>query len=181
MLYTGRLLSEYGTVKVLTPLSFKCEEKGVELTGTVMAKLDNPVHFFYRLRFSDGYQSDFSATQEGKWFDMANDKEYRAVAKLPYAPYAEAIQNDLRDLHTFEIFEEAYCFRMQVGGAMTNVYVLKDTDEEGGQYQVRFNGHYQFSLKKFKDKWFVCSKTDKKANINTELARNVYLMIESHL
>jgi hypothetical protein len=180
MLYTGRLLSEeYGEVKVLTPLSFKCEVKGVEIIATVTAKLNSPTSLFYRIRFSDGYQSDFSPMQEGRWYDLANEKEYRDITKRPYTPYAEAIQNDLRDLHTYEIYDDAYCFRMQVGGAMTNVYVLKDNEEDGGQYQVRFNGKYQFSLKRFKDKWFAGSKTDREANINSELARNISLMIES--
>jgi hypothetical protein len=181
MLYTGRLLNEeYGEVKILTPLSFKCEVKGTELTATVIAKLNNPVHFFYRIRFSDGYQSDFSPTQEGKWYDMANEKEFRDTTKHPYTPYAEAIQNDLRDIHLFETYEEAYCFRILVGGAMTNVYVVKDSEENGGEYNIRFNGKYQFSLKKVEDKWFTGSKYDKKATVNSELARNISLMIESH-
>jgi hypothetical protein len=182
MLYTGRLLGQdYGELKMLTPLSFKCDVKGMELIATITAKVNNPTDFVYRIRFSDGYQSDFTATHEGRWYDMANEKQYREASKRPYSPYADAIQNDLRDLHLFEIYEEAYSFRMQVGGTMTNVYVLKDSEEDGGFYNVRFNGQYQFSLTKAKGVWHAGSKYDKVAtsNINNELARNISLMIES--
>jgi hypothetical protein len=181
MFYTGRLLGkEYGELKMLTPISFTCEVKGRELIATVIGTLDHPIDFFYRIRFSDGYISDFTPSQGGTWYDMANEKEYKDANKHPYSPYAEAIQNDLRDLHQFQIYVEAYCFRIPVKGAMTNVYVLRDGEEEGGQYNVKFGGQYQFSLRRAKDTWFAGSKYDKKANVDSELARNVYLMIEAH-
>jgi hypothetical protein len=181
MLYTGRLLGEeYGELKTLTPLSFTCEVKGMALTATVIGRLNHPVNFFYRVRFSDGYISDFASTETARWYDMANEKDYRENKKHAYSPYADAIQNDLADLHLYEIYDESYCFRMPVHGALTNVYLLKDTEEDGGFYNVRYNGKYQFSLIKKGGVWNAGSKHDKKLKIDEELARNVSLMIETY-
>lgn len=181
MMYTGRLLGkEYGEfLEILPPLSFKCFVRGKEITATVAGKLFG-VDFFYRIKFSDGYVSDFAPSVSGRWCDMTNEPEYREQDKHPYSTYADAIQEDLSDMHLFDLNKERYCFRLKIQGKETNVFVYSNEEDGRYCYSVRYNGGYRFSLKKVNGGWEAWSmrKTNPE-KIDAELARNISLSIEA--
>src|SRR5687768_16904634 len=147
MKHSGCLLDDsYGEIKLLPqPLAFNCNIKGRKLKAEVIAEIRNPLNWYYRIKFSDGYTSDFYASQSGTWYDAANDDKSKPFK----SPYVFAIQNDLKDIVCFNTSDAHYCFQLPVAGVETNVFVFfSNSDEFGPLYIVRYNGDYRFTLKR---------------------------------
>ena len=183
---TGILLNEtYGEYKELeTPLLFQCTVNGKHLTASIIGWVNHPINYIYRVEFSDGYVSDYYCNDYGKWFDSANEKEIKgATERLKNkAPYEFAIQNDLKDVHSFTHNERTHIFKTAVDGQDTNVYVhYSNSAEFGPQYSVYYNGDYQFTLeKKGKNEWHAFDQRVRdKRKIDPNLSRNICLLIES--
>jgi hypothetical protein len=179
MRYKGNLSgSEYGAIKQLSPtLSFECFLGNQALRAKVVATIEHPLNYIYRIAFSDDYVSDFYADDYGRWCDAANEPDFKMKNKQGFVPYVKAIEKDLSSLLSFECSKQYYCFRMLVDGAATNVFVHYNETDEGKFYRVCYQGHYHFSLVTSPKGWYVGSQTE---TPDGELARNVSLMIEAH-
>jgi hypothetical protein len=179
MQYTGKLLDEsYGVAKeILPPLSFDCVVNGKSLKAKVVAALNHPIDYIYRIEFSDGYKSDFYCP--GKYcVDVANETEEGETKR--YAPYARAIDLDFRSFVGFHFNKEYYCFQLPVKGVQNNVFVIySETEDKGNLYNVYSNGEYQFSLAPTDKGWHVGSNRFRPGPIDQELARNLTLLVES--
>lgn len=177
MKHAGCQLDEsYGEITFLdNPLEFTCEVKRVKLKAKVIACIDNPGAWMYRIAFSNGYTSDFYSTPGGKWMDAANDDPARKIT----TPYPFAIKTQLSDLAGLTKSRPVYCFQLKIKGTEKNVFVAFNQDEdEGNSYTVRYDGDYQFDLKRKGDGWEVYS-IRKNASIDATIARNICLTIES--
>lgn len=178
MKHAGCQLDEsYGEITVLNnPLEFTCEVKGVKLKAKVIACIDNPTAWMYRISFSNGYTSDFYSTPGGTWRDAANDDENRKIT----TPYPFAIKEQLSDLAGLTKLRPVYCFQTKIKGIEKNVFVAVNEDEdEGTTYKVRYDGDYQFSLKRVGNGWEAYSIRKNAPKVDPTTARNICLLIEA--
>jgi hypothetical protein len=179
MKHAGCQLDEsFGEVEVFDKaVEFTCLVKGVKLKAKVIASINNPMHWMYRISFSNGYTSDFYCGSSGKWWDAANDDPERKIT----TPYPFAIQQQLTDLSGLTKSRPVYCFQLKLKGIEKNVFVAFNEDEdEGSNYSVRYDGDYRFSLKRKGHGWEVYSiRKHNPEFIDQEFARNICLSIEA--
>ena len=125
------------------PIEFKCIVNGKELTATLVGTIDHPLYHIFRVKFSDGFEDDFTyEDEEGK---LEGDK------KEPQ--YANAIENDLTALFGSSRDMEIYVLRTEIGNEETNVWVLEDDYNKDLLYEVHYNGDYRFHMALEGENW----------------------------
>lgn len=181
MVYQGKLVGpEYGTLKEVDPgFSFECTVKGERLSATIIGAFTD-FNYGYRIRFSDGYLSDFFCNDFGYWVDSANDSDHKEKLKQPYVPYIDAIKEDLAGLLHFQSQSEYHCYELMVGGVKKNIFVIFG-DREDDCFDVHHSGRYQFSLYKTLDgEWHTRSPRPEPEGIDQELATTISWYIDAN-
>lgn len=154
-------------------VSFPVTVNGKELTAEVLGSEYHPIHFVYRVVFSDGFEDSFYILENG--FVEGNKKHA--------TPYAKALREELPNMISW--FEGMFIgvFQYIINGVKANVWVIESESEEGEHvFTVRYNNDYRFELKKKNDRWL--SRTVRKVNpeiIDNKLAVNVGFFIDSLL
>lgn len=158
-------------IQLLNPaVKFYCQVKGKDLTAHITALVDHPIHFAYRICFSDGYEDDFYILEGGF---IEGDKN--EISK----PYAYAIKDDLKSLSWIQAGKEILSMRWMIDGVHTNIWIKEDEENGDKIFSVHFNSNYRFEMKKDGAGWFWRSR--RKTNpekINDKLAAEIGRLID---
>lgn len=155
---------------ITPPVSFACAVNRKKLQANITGTIHHPLYYSFLVKFSDGYEDDFTILEDG--FIVGEKKESD--------PYAIAIKEDLHGFAGYVIGNEIYVMRWIVDGNYKNIWVKESIEEDGERiFKVYFKGDYKFEMKREKDKWY--SRTSRKINpeaINQKLATAIGDMID---
>lgn len=154
----------------ITPsVNFYCHVKGQDLTAQVIGILDHPLYFIYRIKFSNGFEDDFSILDNG----------FIEGTKAESKTYAVALKDDMHSLYGFEPDKEIYTMRWMIDGKHINIWVKESGEEGEKRYVVYYNGHYRFELKRNGAGWLArTSQLNEPEKINDKLAVEIGRMID---
>lgn len=154
-------------------IPFYCRVNGKDLMAKIIALVEHPLYFVYRIRFSDGYEDDFSLMEGGY---VEPEKKGTSGA------YAAAIKEDLKVVWRVQADKEIYTMRWMIDGVHTNVWI-KEGESEGEQvYAVYYNGDYRFEMKRQGAGWFWRSKrVIDPETVNEKLAAEIGRMIDKEM
>jgi hypothetical protein len=161
--------SLYGDYKLISPaLRFLCQLNNRLLCVTVKGKIESRNHTIYRLRFSDGYESDFILQDEsGRWKDGGGDTEY-----------SRAVHRELNALRGFENYPCYYCFGIEINGILSNVFAVNTSDFDASFFDIYYHGGYKFSVVKKGNGWHRGKRIPTGEDIDEEVAASVVDWIE---
>jgi hypothetical protein len=159
-----------------TPIDFFVRVDGVSMVASVIETIDNSIFQEYRLKFSDGFQDDFTIPdEEGLLPEGTNEASKK---------YAKAIRIDMAIIPRIEPGRFYHVFQELIDGIQTNVWVIEQDPDPGEEcYAVYYNEFYRFELyRSLGDKtWEVASRAAMAEKIDDTLAHKVGLVLNSLL
>lgn len=158
------------TTPIPVPVLFFCTVSGEQISAHFNGVIDNPLYFCYRVKFSTGYEDNFTLLQNG-FVEGDNSKDSAA--------YALAIKEDLQALVHLSAENSIYTLRWQIDNVPCNVWVFESSLAGERIYKVCYNSHYQFQLKKAGAGWLASNAKDSHPTIiDNKLAAEIGRVIE---
>lgn len=158
-------------------LSFPVIVSGEEKKASILAEEGEGRDFYYRVRFSDGYEDVFHEL-DGTLVGLRGHESQ---------PYAEAIKYDVNHYIGLNTDEFWYVFPERIGDETVNVWIFQEEDEDeelnlSTSWNVHYKKEYRFHLLKVADTWMVANRYGKDIpGTDRELSYKVELVLKTLL
>ncbi len=122
-------------------IAFECVAAGKPLKATVLGMIDHPLHFSYRVLFSDGFQDDYTIDEQG----TVSSESYDTI-------YLAAVGQDLKCLIGAGLSSKIYILKYSVNSCPVNVWAIS-SDFPKPNFKITYNGRTRFLMLRKQNRW----------------------------
>jgi len=154
------------------PVEFPVFVDGQRMTAFVHEELDNPVQTVFKVSFSDGFEDEFVAEDDGRVYGSG-------IASIPYA---RSIRFDISHLICLNPARFYYVFQDTIDGLPANIWVFEsENGDDETIYKVYWLEYFRFALKRSGHEWIICASPRLGKTPDPALVRRTGFMLDALL